>query len=80
MNQDSADLSRQGLGDERAALTAERAPVAAVVAAAFLAGAFSLSLDLPPGTTFEPGCATSPWVTTHRARMLWPWQPPRFTE
>jgi len=62
---------------ERAALTAERARVAAIVAAALMANAVPLHLEPPPGPTFEHGRSASAWVTTNRARAMRPWQPPR---
>jgi Na+-transporting methylmalonyl-CoA/oxaloacetate decarboxylase gamma subunit len=66
--------------DERAALTAERARVAAIVTGALMANAVSLSFEPPPGPTFEHGRTAPAWVTTNRARIMRPWQPPRFTE
>ncbi len=66
--------------DPRAALTAERARVAAIVTGALMANAVSLSFEPPPGPTFEHGRTAPAWVTTNRARIMRPWQPPRFTE
>ena len=66
--------------DARAALTAERARVAAIVTGALMANAVSLSFEPPPGPTFEHGRTAPAWVTTNRARIMRPWQPPRFTE
>jgi Na+-transporting methylmalonyl-CoA/oxaloacetate decarboxylase gamma subunit len=66
--------------DPRAALTAERARVAAIVTGALMANAVSLSFEPPPGPTFEHGRTAPAWVTTNRARNMHPWQPPRFTE
>ena len=66
--------------DARAALTAERARVAAIVTGAIMANAVSLSFEPPPGPTFEHGRTAPAWVTTNRARIMRPWQPPRFTE
>jgi Na+-transporting methylmalonyl-CoA/oxaloacetate decarboxylase gamma subunit len=66
--------------DQRAALTAERARVAAIVTGALMANAVSLSFEPPPGPTFEHGRTAPAWVTTNRARIMRPWQPPRFTE
>jgi Na+-transporting methylmalonyl-CoA/oxaloacetate decarboxylase gamma subunit len=66
--------------DQRAVLTAERARVAAIVTAALMANAVSLSFEPPPGPTFEHGRTAPAWVTTNRARIMRPWQPPRFTE
>ncbi len=62
---------------ERAALTAERARVAAIVAAALMANAIPLHLEPPSGPTFEHGRSAPAWVTTNRARAMRPWQPPR---
>jgi Na+-transporting methylmalonyl-CoA/oxaloacetate decarboxylase gamma subunit len=68
-------------GEEaRAALTAERARVAVIVTGALMANAVSLSFEPPPGPTFEHGRTAPAWVTTNRARIMRPWQPPRFTE
>ena len=68
-------------GEEpRAALTAERARVAAIVTGALMANAVSLSFEPSPGPTFEHGRTAPAWVTTNRARIMRPWQPPRFTE
>jgi Na+-transporting methylmalonyl-CoA/oxaloacetate decarboxylase gamma subunit len=71
--------------DGRAALTEERAHVAAVVAGALMANALmahaiSPSSEPSPGPTFEHGRTAPAWVTTNRARIMRPWQPPRFTE
>ena len=66
--------------DQRAALTAERARVAAIVTGALMANAVSLSFEPLPGPTFEHGRTAPAWVTTNRARIMRPWQPPRFTE
>ena len=66
--------------DPRAVLTAERARVAAIVTGALMANAVSLSFEPPPGPTFEHGRTAPAWVTTNRARIMRPWQPPRFTE
>jgi Na+-transporting methylmalonyl-CoA/oxaloacetate decarboxylase gamma subunit len=58
------------------ALTAERARVAAIVAAALLANAIPLLAAAPAAPTFvAPG-----WVSTNRPAALQPWQPPRFSE
>jgi hypothetical protein len=59
------------------ALTAERAHVAAIVAAALLAGALPLHVEAPVGPAFEHGRTAPNWVTGNRARALRPWQPPR---
>jgi len=64
----------------RAAWTAERARVAAIVAGALMANAVPLHLEPPPGPTFEHGRSAPAWVTTNRARVMRPWQPPRFRE
>jgi Na+-transporting methylmalonyl-CoA/oxaloacetate decarboxylase gamma subunit len=66
--------------DQRALLAAERARVAAIVTGALMANAVSLSFEPPPGPTFEHGRTAPAWVTTNRARIMHPWQPPRFTE
>ena len=60
--------------------TAERARVAAIVTGALMANTVSLSFEPPPGPTFEHGRTAPAWVTTNRARIMRPWQPPRFTE
>ena len=67
-------------GEDPVALTAERARVAAIVTGALMANAVSLSFEPPPGPTFEHGRTAPAWVTTNRARIMRPWQPPRFTE
>lgn len=64
----------------RAALTAERARVAAIVAGALMANAVPLHLEPPPGPTFEHGRSAPAWVMTNRARAMRPWQPPRAVE
>jgi Na+-transporting methylmalonyl-CoA/oxaloacetate decarboxylase gamma subunit len=58
-------------------LTAERAQVAAIVAAAILAGALPIRAEAPVGPGFEHGRTAPNWVTGNRARALRPWQPPR---
>ena len=58
-------------------LTAERAQVAAVVAAALLASALSIRVEAPVGPVFEHGRTAPNWVTGNRARALQSWQPPR---
>ncbi|MCX7671553.1 MAG: OadG family protein [Anaerolineae bacterium] len=65
---------------ERAALTEERARVAAIAAAALLANAMPLYLEPPAGPTFEHGRSAPAWVTTNRARAMQTWQPPRVAE
>lgn len=65
---------------EAAALTAERAQIAALVAAAFLASAVPLQLQAPAGPTFEHGRTAPGWVSTNRARALQSWQPGRRLE
>lgn len=64
----------------RAALTHERARVAAIVAGALMANAVPLHLEPPVGPTFEHGRSAPAWVTTNRARVIQSWQSPRFTE
>ncbi len=64
----------------RAAVTSERARVAAIVAGALMANAVSLHLEPSAGPTFEHGRTAPAWVTTNRARVMRPWQPPRATE
>jgi Na+-transporting methylmalonyl-CoA/oxaloacetate decarboxylase gamma subunit len=59
------------------ALTAERAQVAAVVAAALLANSLPIHVEAPVGPTFEHGRTAPNWVTGNRARALQSWQPPR---
>jgi Na+-transporting methylmalonyl-CoA/oxaloacetate decarboxylase gamma subunit len=59
------------------ALTAERAQVAAIVAAALLASALPIHVEAPVGPAFEHGRTAPNWVTGNRARALRPWQPPR---
>jgi Na+-transporting methylmalonyl-CoA/oxaloacetate decarboxylase gamma subunit len=62
---------------EADALTAERAQVAAITAAALLAGALPIHAEAPVGPAFEHGRTAPNWVTGNRARALRPWQPPR---
>ena len=62
------------------AVTAERARVAALVAAALMANAVPLHREPPVGPTFEHGRTAPAWVTTNRARVMRPWQPPRSTD
>lgn len=64
---------------ETAALTAERARVAVMVAGALMANAIPLGFEPSPGPTFEHGRTAPAWVTTNRARAMRPWQPPRAT-
>jgi sodium pump decarboxylase gamma subunit len=64
----------------RAALTNERARVAVIVAGALMANAVPLHLEPPAGPTFEHGRTAPAWVTTNRARVMRPWQPPRAAE
>jgi Na+-transporting methylmalonyl-CoA/oxaloacetate decarboxylase gamma subunit len=59
------------------ALTAERAQVAAIVAATLLASALPIHVEAPVGPAFEHGRTAPNWVTGNRARALRPWQPPR---
>jgi hypothetical protein len=59
------------------ALTAERAQVAAIAAAALLSGALPVRMEAPVGPAFEHGRTAPNWVTGNRARALRPWQPPR---
>ena len=63
-----------------AALTGERAQVAALVAGALLANALPLLFEAPTGPTFEHGRTAPSWVTGNRARALQSWQPPRTPE
>lgn len=63
-----------------AALTEERARVAAVVAGALLANALPLLFEAPSGPAFEHGRTAPSWVTGNRARALHSWQPPRTPE
>jgi Na+-transporting methylmalonyl-CoA/oxaloacetate decarboxylase gamma subunit len=58
-------------------LTAERARVAAIAAAALLSSAVPLLLEPPVGPAFEHGRTAPTWVTTNRAISLQPWMPPR---
>jgi Na+-transporting methylmalonyl-CoA/oxaloacetate decarboxylase gamma subunit len=58
-------------------LTAERAQVAAIAAAALMASAAPLVLEPPAGPAFEHGRTAPSWVTTNRAISLRPWSPPR---
>jgi len=60
-----------------AAVTAERATVAAIAAAALMSNATPLLLEAPVGPTFEHGRTAPSWVTTNRAIALEPWRPPR---
>jgi Na+-transporting methylmalonyl-CoA/oxaloacetate decarboxylase gamma subunit len=59
------------------ALTAERAQVAAIVAAALHAGALPIHPEAPAGPAFEHGRTAPTWVSSNRARALQSWQPPR---
>jgi Na+-transporting methylmalonyl-CoA/oxaloacetate decarboxylase gamma subunit len=60
-----------------AAITAERARVAAIAAATLLSSATPLLLEAPIGPAFEHGRTAPSWVTTNRAIALEPWRPPR---
>jgi Na+-transporting methylmalonyl-CoA/oxaloacetate decarboxylase gamma subunit len=60
-----------------AALTAERAQVAAVAAAALMANALPMLMEPPAGEEFEHGRIAPSWVSANRARALRSWQPPR---
>jgi Na+-transporting methylmalonyl-CoA/oxaloacetate decarboxylase gamma subunit len=62
---------------EAAALTAERARVAAIVAGALLAHALPWQPELPEIAEFEHARSSTSWVTTNRARSLSRWEPPR---
>ena len=78
---ESAARSENGTPVEAAdseALTAERAQVAAIVAAALLASALPIHVEAPVGPAFEHGRTAPNWVTGNRARALRPWQPPRI--
>jgi hypothetical protein len=72
-----ANDTRSGAVIEDEALTAERAHVAAIVAAALLSGALPVRAEAPVGPAFEHGRTAPNWVTGNRARALRPWQPPR---
>ena len=63
-----------------AALTEERAQVAALVAGALLANSLPLLFEAPTGPAFEHGRTAPSWVTGNRARSLQSWQPPRTPE
>jgi len=63
-----------------AALTRERAQVAALVAGALLANSLPLLFEAPTGPAFEHGRTAPSWVTGNRARTLHSWQPPRTPE
>ena len=63
-----------------AALTEERAQVAALVAGALLANSLPLLFEAPTGPAFEHGRTAPSWVTGNRARTLHSWQPPRTPE
>jgi hypothetical protein len=58
-------------------VTAKRAEVAAIVAAALLSGALAVHPEAPVGPGFDHGRTAPSWVTANRARTLQPWQPPR---
>jgi len=66
--------------DAAAALTEERAQVAAVVAGALLSNALPLLFEAPTGPAFEHGRTAPSWVTSNRTRTLQSWQPPRTLE
>ena len=78
-NTDQAVAEAQAAA-EAAALTEERARVAAVVAGALLANALPLLFEAPTGPAFEHGRTAPSWVTSNRARALQNWQPPRASE
>jgi len=63
-----------------AALTGERAQVAALVAGALLSNSLPLLFEAPTGPAFEHGRTAPSWVTGNRARSLHSWQPPRTPE
>ena len=73
------DATGAGEAAVREALTAERAQVAAVVAAALLASALPIRVEAPVGPAFDHGRTAPNWVTGNRARALRPWQPPRHS-
>lgn len=75
---DAADA--QAALEAAAALTEERARVAAVVAGALLSNALPLLFEAPTGPTFEHGRTAPSWVTSNRVRALHSWQPPRIAE
>ncbi len=64
--------------EQAAALTAERARVAAIAAATLMSSAFPLLLEAPVGPAFEHGRTAPSWVTTNRTIALNTWQPPRI--
>lgn len=70
-------------------LSAERAQIAAIAAAALTAGALPAARGLgtiesgsvaPDAGAFEHGRTAPSWVTANRARALQPWQPARRPE
>jgi Na+-transporting methylmalonyl-CoA/oxaloacetate decarboxylase gamma subunit len=65
---------------DEAALTEERARVAALVAGALLANALPLLFEAPTGPAFEHGRTAPSWVTGNRALALHSWQPIRIPE
>jgi sodium pump decarboxylase gamma subunit len=75
---DAADA--QAALEAAAALTDDRARVAAIVAGALLSNALPLLFEAPTGPTFEHGRSAPSWVTSNRARALQTWQPPRARE
>jgi sodium pump decarboxylase gamma subunit len=75
---DAADA--QAALEATAALTDDRARVAAIVAGALLSNALPLLFEAPTGPTFEHGRSAPSWVTSNRARALQTWQPPRARE
>lgn len=66
--------------EQVAAVTAERAGVAALVAGALLANALPLGLEPPAGPAFEHGRVAPTWVVGNRSRALQTWHPPRKPE
>ena len=60
-----------------AALTEERARVAAIVAGALMANALPKPHDIPAGPAFEHGRTAPTWVSANRANNLQVWQSPR---
>jgi len=73
----ATDVPVTAMEATQAAVTRERARVAAMVAGALMANAIPLGFEPSPGPTFEHGRTAPAWVTTNRARAMRPWQPPR---
>jgi len=76
-----AQAALEAAASAQAALTEERARVAAMVAGALLSNALPLLFEAPTGgPAFEHGRIAPSWVTGNRARTLQAWQPPRVAE